>query len=186
MIIRPTVILIFICAVLFLVSGCTVIRYTAKAVGTAGRLTVATIKTTGKIVGKTATVTGRGVKTVVNMATGKHIVRLSKKGNSLLADVVLNRRVKTRLVIDTGCTDTQISEKVAMELGIKTSRAKTVLCQLADGRSVRGRQVNIREIRLGGARVYNVKAVVIDSGRMDDDGLLGMSFFNNFIFRPTF
>ena len=92
--------------------------------------------------------------------------------------------MRTDLIIDTGATDTVISADIARKLGIDYNRGKTVLCQLADGRSVSGRQVNIREIRIGGARVYNVNAVVLDSGDTGKDaGLLGMSFLENFIFK---
>ena len=59
-----------------------------------------------------------------------------------------------------------------------------VLCRVADGRSVNGKQVNIREVSVGGARVYNVQAIVLDSGEMGNSpGLLGMSFLDNFVFK---
>ena len=180
---RRVSIIIFSFWAMFLISGCTALNLTGKAVGTVTKSAVGTVKITGKAVAKTAVLTGRGIKTIVNMVAGKHVVRLSKKGNSLLVPALLNRKVETDLVLDTGCTDTQISEEVAQRLQIKTSGCRTVLCQLADGRSVGGKEAVIKEVRIGSARVYNVRAIVLGSDQLDSGGLLGMSFLNNFIFK---
>jgi clan AA aspartic protease (TIGR02281 family) len=167
-----------------LLSGCSVVRATGTVVGVAGKTVYTTAKVTGKVVGATAVATGKGVKTVVNMATGKHNVKLIRRGNSLTANVLLNRKVNTNLIVDTGATDTVISSSLARKIGISANRGREIVCQVADGRSVTGRQVSIREIRVGGARVYNVQAVVLDSGEMGDSpGLLGMSFLDNFVFK---
>ena len=178
---RPVI--IFILGAVFLTSGCTALNITGKAVGTVGKVAVATVKTTGKVAGKAVALTGKGIKTIINMTAGKHVVGLTKKGNSLLVDTLINRKLKTKLILDTGCTDTQISEEIARSLGIKTSESNSVLCQLADGRSVSGREINIKELKVGTVRVYNVKAIVLGSDKLGSGGLLGMSFLNNFIFR---
>jgi len=166
---------------MFLLSGCTTLNAAGKALGTAGKITLATAKTVGKVALKTAKLTGKGVKSVVNMAIGKEIVPLAKKCNTLYVDTILNRRLKTSLVLDTGCSETQISSDIARKPGINTRGADKVLCQLADGRTVEGRSVNIREVRLGRAKVSNVSAVVLSEE--DGTGLLGMSFLDNFIFK---
>lgn len=181
---RPFSVIVLCSAALYMTSGCAAVDLTGRAVGTAGRLAVATAKTTGKIVGKTVVATGKGIKTVVNMAVGRDVVKLTRKGNSLLVDTVLNRRLKTKLILDTGCTDTQISEEVAKRLGISAGQGRIVSCQLADGRNVSGREVNIKEVRLGRAKVSNVRAIVLDcKDGSCNNGLLGMSFLNNFIFK---
>lgn len=172
-----------ICIMSAALTGCSVARGTAKAVGTAGKITFATVKTVGKVAGKTAQLTGRGIKTVVNMASGKQIVKCSKLGNSLVVNTLINKQVKANLIVDTGCTETQISEGVARGLGIDTNSCPTVQCQLADGRTVAGKEVNIKEIRLGRVRVKNVRAIVLGTDQMDHSGLLGMSFLENFIFK---
>lgn len=169
---------------LIVLSGCSIVRATGAVVGAAGKTVYTTAKVTGKVIGTTAAVTGKGVKTVVNIATGKHIVKLIRRGNGLAASVLLNRKVIADLIIDTGATDTVISSKLAKRLGISINRGRDILCRMADGRSVNGKQVNIREIKVGGARVYNVQAIVLDSGEIgDSSGLLGMSFLNNFVFK---
>jgi len=160
--------------------GCSVAHVAGTAVGVAGK----TVYTTARIVCKTAELTGKGAKTVVNMASGRHIVRLARRGTSLTTGVLLNRRVMTDLIIDTGAGETVISAAIARKLGIRLNNCRTVQCQVADGRTVNGRQVNIREVKVGGARVSNVQAVVLDSEEMGNaPGLLGMSFLDNFVFK---
>jgi len=182
------------CIVVFgilVLSGCSVVKATGTVVGVAGKTVYTTAKVTGKVVGttakvvgKTAVVTGKGVKTVVNMATGRHVVKLTKRGNGLTTSVLLNRKVREELIVDTGATDTVISSSLAKKIGIQTAKGKNVLCQVADGRTVNGKQINIREVRVGGAKVYNVQAIVLDSGEIGNSpGLLGMSFLKNFVFK---
>ncbi|HAZ09660.1 MAG: hypothetical protein A2047_03505 [Omnitrophica bacterium GWA2_41_15] len=180
-----------IIAGLMFLSGCSVLKVAGTAVGTTCKVVYTTVKVTGKVVGttakvvgKTAVVTGKGVRTVVNMATGKHTVKLTKCGNSLTTGVLLNRKINADLIVDTGASDTVISTNLAKKLGIPLNKSQNVLCQVADGRTVKGKQVNIKEVRVGGAKVYNVQAVVLDSGEMGNSpGLLGMSFLNNFVFK---
>jgi clan AA aspartic protease (TIGR02281 family) len=181
---------IIIAGLIFL-SGCSVVKFTGAALGTAGKAVYTTAKVTGKVIGvtakvagKTAVATGKGVRTVVNMAAGKHTVKLTRRGNSLTTSVLLNRKVREDLVIDTGATDTVISSSLAKKIGISAAKGQNVLCQVADGRTVKGKQVNIKEVRVGGAKVYNVQAIVLDSGEIGNSpGLLGMSFLNNFVFK---
>ena len=152
--------------------------------GTTVHVTTKVVGTTLKVAGKTAAATGKGVRTVVNMATGKHVVKLTRRGSTLTANVLLNRKVREELIIDTGASDTVISANLAKKLGIPLNKGQNVLCQVADGSTVSGRQVKIKEVRLGGAKVYNVQAVVLGSGDMGDSpGLLGMSFLSNFVFK---
>ena len=165
---------------LIFLSGCTVVKATGAVVGIAGKV----VYTTAKVAGKTVVVAGKGVKTVVNMATGKHVIKLTRRGNSFTTNALLNRKVKTELIVDTGANDTVISASLAKKLGISLNRAQNVLCQVANGSTVSGKQINIKEVRVGGAKVYNVQAIVLDSGEMSNSpGLLGMSFLNNFIFK---
>jgi len=169
---------------LIFLSGCSVAKATGKAVYATARITGKVVGVTAKAAGKTAVAAGKGVKTVVNMATGKHTVKLTKHGSSLATEALLNRKVKADLIVDTGATDTVISTSLAKKLGIPFNKGRDVLCQVADGRSVNGKQINIKEVRVGGARVYNVQAVVLDSGEMGNSpGLLGMSFLDNFVFK---
>lgn len=169
---------------LMFLNGCTVLKVAGSAVCVTAKAAGKVVCTTAKVAGKTAVVTGKGVRTMVNMATGKHNVKLTRRGNSFTTNVLLNRKVRADLIVDTGASDTVISGSLAKRLGISVNKGQNVLCQVADGRAVNGKQINIKEIRVGGARVYNVQAVVLDSGEIGDSpGLLGMSFLNNFVFK---
>ena len=169
---------------LMFLNGCAVVKATGAVVGTTCKVVCATAKVTCKVVGTTASITGKGVKTVVNMATGKHTVKLVKRCNGFTTEVLLNRKLRAELIVDTGATDTVISSSLAKKAGIPFNKGQNVLCQVADGRTVNGKQIIIREIRVGSARVYNVQAIVLDSEEIGKSpGLLGMSFLNNFVFK---
>lgn len=174
-------IIIFISLLFF--SGCSVAKVAGTAVGITGKLTLGTVKIIGKAAGATAVLTGRGIRTVVNMASGKHVIQCNKIGNSLVVNTVLNRKVKAVLVLDTGCSETQISEDVAKKLGIRIAKSNTILCRLADGRTVAGKEINIKEMKIGTVRVTNIHAIVLGPDQIGQNGLLGMSFLNHFIFK---
>jgi clan AA aspartic protease (TIGR02281 family) len=192
-------IVIFTCVVLSS-NGCAAIKATGWTAHATGKAVGVTVKTAGKVVGaavktagraawvtaragsKAITTVGRTVRIVI--PGGRDTVKLNKQGNNLLVDALLNRKVKASLLLDTGCSDTQISREIAGRLGIKNNEGQTVLCTLADGRVVAGRAVNIKEVRVGRVRAYNVRAVVLDEASTGSHGgLLGMSFLDNFVFK---
>ncbi len=68
-------------------------------------------------------------------------------------------------------------------MGLDLSRGERVRCTLADGSVKYAKVVELKEVRVGGARVKKVKALVLEHDAVEDsDGLLGMSFLNNFHF----
>lgn len=170
---------IFVCTALFL-SGCTLLKLPGQIIVTAGKIVVVTLQTTGKLI----TTTGKVIATVVKIPGGRKLIKLTKVGNTLFANTVLNKKVKAQLVLDTGCTHTQISARTAKKLKIKKNKGEPVLCELANGQKAKGRAVNIKEIKVGKVKAYNVRVIILDreiSG--ESDGLLGMSFLNNFVFK---
>ena len=176
---KYNIIAIFVCATLFL-SGCALLKFTGQVIVVAGKIVVVTLQTTGKLI----TTTGKVIATVVKIPGGRKVIKLTNVGNALFANVVLNKKVKAQLILDTGCTHTQISAKIARKLKIKKNKGEKVLCELANGQKVRGRAVNIKEIKVGKVKAYNVRVIILDreiSG--ESDGLLGMSFLNNFVFK---
>jgi predicted aspartyl protease len=71
---------------------------------------------------------------------------------------------------------------MASELGINLNRAETVLVNIAGGHTIGGKVVTIKEVKVKGARVKNVKAIVLDSDQLSsEDGLLGMSYLQHFV-----
>jgi len=146
----------------------------------AGKATVVT----GKIAMGAVKTTGKAVRMAANIIGGRTEVTLLKRGNALLVNSVLNRRAGGLFILDTGSSTTQISSQMARRLGIDIGRGKKIQCSVADGRLVDGVVVNVKEMRVGSANVYNMPAVVLlGQTGPEVDGLLGMSFLNNFIFK---
>lgn len=181
-------------------SGCAVIDATTATVKgattlvtTTGKLVVETAKVTGKVVKTTGDVvvkTGQAAKKIKQTASDtaeligpERVVHLEKEGNSLYANVKINGRTKARLLLDTGATSVQISSRIARRLGIPLRDEDMVPVGLAGGRQAIAYSVILKELRLGPMRVKNVRALVFENDLSDDDGLLGMSFLNNFSFK---
>lgn len=172
------------------VTACSALRTTGRIVGGTGKAAWTTAKvagkvakTTGDVAWKTGELTHKGVRTVVYMAKGREIIPLRREGNSLYADVVLNRGQRARFLVDTGASNVHISQAMARALGINFRRGEPVTARLAGGAAVQGYRVTLKEVRLQGARIRNVPAIVLDRDSMQkEDGLLGMSFLNHFQF----
>jgi len=188
---RSSAALFVIC---LLLGGCTVIDagvktidLTTKVVTGTGKLAVETVKTTGKLVKATAdlaSATGDAAQRGAALVGRSRIVKLDKVGNGLYAGVQLNRRYKARMLLDTGATDMQISSAIARKLGVRPNEGRPVIVTLAGGREAAARSVTLKEVRVGPMRVRNVRALVLDDDwGMSDDGLLGMSYLNNFVFK---
>ncbi|MFH1768887.1 MAG: retropepsin-like aspartic protease [Candidatus Omnitrophota bacterium] len=168
-------------------SACAVLNLGKETIGTVGRVVGSTAKVTetaGKVAVATLGAAADVAATVINLPRAKGVVKLKKKGNNLFVDVLFNRKVKAKMLLDTGCTDTQISRGLAKRLGINYSSGDKVFCTLAGGHVVSGRAIIIKEAGIGKVKVYNLKAIVLDNDKEgESQGLLGMSFLNNFIFK---
>ena len=128
---KYNIVVISVCAALFL-NGCALIKLPGQIVVATGKIVVVTLQTTGKVI----TTTGKIVAIAVKIPGGRKLIKLTKVGNTLFANAVLNKKVKTQLVLDTGCTHTQISAKIAKKLKIKKNKGETVVCELANGQKV--------------------------------------------------
>ncbi|MFC1594517.1 TIGR02281 family clan AA aspartic protease [Candidatus Omnitrophota bacterium] len=169
---------IVVCATLFL-NGCSVARATGQVAGAIGKVTVAALKTTGTIVHST----GKVLVTAITHPWGKKVVKLDKRGTSLYANVLLNRKTKVTLLVDTGATYTQISKHIARQMGISEHEGESVVLRAAGGYALSARIVTVKDVRVGGVRARDVEVVVLDTEASSAGaGLLGMSFLDNFIF----
>jgi len=82
-----------------------------------------------------------------------------------------------RFVVDTGATRVALSAETARRIGLAVDRsAFTALTRTANG-TVAAAPVVISEVRVGGARIADVDALVLPEGALDVD-LLGMSFLS--------
>ncbi len=110
-------------------------------------------------------------------------VPLIKVGSALYVDVLFNETKKHRMILDTGCSSTLISETLAKELLLPPGAF--VMSTMADGRLVQSRQVFLSSIKLENAEVKNVTAYMIPgiNEELLGGGLLGMAFLENFKFQ---
>ncbi len=114
------------------------------------------------------------------------------RGGSIVVEVLLNNKVKANLVVDSGAGMVVVSKAIAGQLGIsvpesaKQAKKDETIIQsvVADGRTVEAKLFTLESVQVQEAKAANVPAAVIlaESGIQDVDGLLGMSFLNNFKF----
>ena len=101
--------------------------------------------------------------------------------------VVLNNKVETTMVLDTGASLVLLTRGVAKNLGVKLDNLKPdTKIRVADGRTVDASRIVLKNVRVEECEANNVDAVVLMSDRGDfgfRDGLLGMSFLKNFNFK---
>jgi clan AA aspartic protease (TIGR02281 family) len=189
---------LFLCILILALSGCSFLEATGEAVGVVGKAGWTATKTVGSAVyagtsmaGQTANQTnktlsrdtGKAKVSTVSMDGKRVIVPLEREGKSFYVRLKLNNSASARFLLDTGASAMQISGAMAKKLRLKAHRAQTVPVVLASGSYVRGHVVDIKEVAVGLAKVNNVKAIVLDQDNMGSkDGLLGMSFLENFIF----
>jgi clan AA aspartic protease (TIGR02281 family) len=179
-------------------AGCSLLEATGEAVGVVGKAGWAATTAVGSAVytgtsmaGQTAnqtnkTLAGKSAKKAVptvSMDQARVIVPLEREGKSFFVRLKLNGTITARFLVDTGASAMQVSRAMAKKLKLKSPRAKTVPVMLAGGSYVRGRIVELDEVAIGAAKACHVKAVVLEHDDLGArDGLLGMTFLENFIF----
>lgn len=108
-----------------------------------------------------------------------------KRGDQVIVEVLLNNRVKASLMLDTGASCIIVSGDIADRLGIKegTGTGKGTFV-VADGRKITATTFVLQSVRVGGSRANDISAAISGASQGPGvDGLLGMSFLSNFIFR---
>ncbi|MBN9433377.1 MAG: TIGR02281 family clan AA aspartic protease [Bosea sp.] len=93
-----------------------------------------------------------------------------------MADGSINGR-PVRFVVDTGATRVALSAETARRIGLAVDKsAFTAATRTANG-TVAAAPIRLAEVRIGGARIADVDALVLPEGALDVD-LLGMSFLS--------
>ena len=111
---------------------------------------------------------------------GGREVRLEGDGRILTVRATLNGSVEGLFLLDTGATYCVISQSIARRLALRTNGEHVTVVTANGQMSVP--LVTIRYFDLGSNRARDVKAVVHDSVAPPLDGLLGLSFLNNFAY----
>jgi len=102
------------------------------------------------------------------------VVNYDAKGGMILVNAILERHYPVVFHLDTGATNTMITEDDAQILNLPIKSANLVRGIIADGSIVEMPLVNLASIGLGEAVVENLEVTV---GKMR---LLGMDFLENF------
>ncbi|MGQ9661484.1 MAG: TIGR02281 family clan AA aspartic protease [Kiritimatiellia bacterium] len=104
-----------------------------------------------------------------------------QEGGAAIVTAIVNDVERGNFILDTGAGVVSLSEDFAKRAGIDLNGAPERELVMADGRHVRARAVVLRSVKVGEAMVEQVPAVVMPMGtRISADGLLGMSFLENF------
>jgi clan AA aspartic protease (TIGR02281 family) len=107
------------------------------------------------------------------------IVDLLRKHELLLAEVILNDRVRQYFILDTGASFTLINRPTAKELGITIDENTPFMPIFTASSLIFTPLVTLRSIRVGEAEVENVDVLIHDMPS-ETAGLLGNSFLNKF------
>lgn len=110
--------------------------------------------------------------------TNEHSSPLYAASGGMFVDVVLNGRVKAKLLVDTGATVTMISSKLAYRLSLNPNDTWFIPMRGVSGIAWAALE-KVRSIAVGDATVSDVDVLVYDTGM---DGILGMSFLGEFDF----
>lgn len=110
-------------------------------------------------------------------------VSYNEVGSHVVVRTLLNNSIEVNLMVDTGASLVVISKDTATRLGIDVHgggfpSGNTIL---ADGRKVKALFITLHSVKVGNAEVKDVQAAVLESVGEQHDGLLGMSFLENFI-----
>jgi clan AA aspartic protease (TIGR02281 family) len=106
-------------------------------------------------------------------------IPFERRDTLMVVDVILNDRVRAPFLVDTGASGVSIPAAVVQRLGIRVdSDTPRLAVQTAAG-VVSEAVIRLDSIQVGEARVERLEALVNSSM---DIGLLGGSFFNNFVY----
>jgi len=114
-------------------------------------------------------------------------VEFSDENSSITVEVILNKKVKAALVLDTGSSVVLLRKSVADKLGIDIDNLTAdTKVSAVDGRKINAKRVILESVQLQDMEANDVEAAIL----LEDtpwegtgDGLLGMSFLSKFIFK---
>jgi len=106
-------------------------------------------------------------------------VNLLRRHELLLAEVILNGRLRQYFIVDTGASFTLINKPTAKELGISVNETTPFIPIFTASSLIFTPLVTLSSIRVGEAEVENVDTLIYNMPS-DSAGLLGNSFLNKF------
>ncbi|NLE65302.1 MAG: clan AA aspartic protease [Elusimicrobia bacterium] len=179
-------------------SGCTLLEATGEAVGVVGKAAWEGTKAVGSVAytgtqmaGQTANQTNKTFsrssptrrQKPVEVTGARAVIPLEQEGAAYFVRLKINDRVEGRFLLDTGASAMQISRRLARRLHLEKAQSRAIPVTLAGGHTVAGRLVMLEEVAIGTISARKVAAIVLDHEKgQKSDGLLGMSFLENFRF----
>jgi clan AA aspartic protease (TIGR02281 family) len=112
-------------------------------------------------------------------APPSYAVPLRRDGNAMLVEALVGGTVRTRLLLDTGAEFTVLSTAAARRLALNLGSAAVIPLRSASGVFF-APIIKVQSMTVGEATAYDVEVVVHDA-TPGLDGLLGMSFLDNFL-----
>ena len=86
------------------------------------------------------------------------------------------------LIVDSGATETILSEEVADAAGLKSAQGEAVNLVVVGGLRLQGQHFTIPRLVAGGQTLDNVSASAVRPADVGIDGLLGQSFLKAFVY----
>jgi clan AA aspartic protease (TIGR02281 family) len=112
-------------------------------------------------------------------APPSYTVPLRRDGSAMLVEALVGGTVRTRLLLDTGAEFTVLSTAAARRLALNLGNAAVIPLRSASGIFF-APMLKVQSIAVGDAAAYDVEVIVHDT-TPGLDGLLGMSFLDNFL-----
>lgn len=106
-------------------------------------------------------------------------IPFTRRGTLMVVEATLNDQVQASFLVDTGASGVSIPDRVARQLGVRVDADTPRLPVQTAAGIVAEPLVELDSIQVGAARVERISALVNSSM---DVGLLGGSFFNNFVY----
>jgi len=115
-------------------------------------------------------------------------IDVQQQSGHVVVEVLINKKIKASLILDTGATYMVLTHAMAqkIDLDIDERIGKDIEMVLADGRKAKAKYMLLDTVSAQGVEAKNVAAAVLPSDVADakfKDGLLGMSFLKNFVFK---
>lgn len=110
-------------------------------------------------------------------------IQLEKHPGALVVEATFNRRFTGRFLLDTGATYCVLDEATARKAKLRGRTSGEQVRLLTANGPVRASLARARKIELGGAAARDVAvAVVRDNPVHGLDGIIGLSFLENFVY----
>lgn len=99
----------------------------------------------------------------------------------VIVRAVLGTSLEGHFIVDTGASLVTVTPELVRILGIADQAGQEIETSLAGGITAKGHKIIISKLTVSGQTAQNVQAIILPSGTVGADGLLGRSFLKQFI-----